>query len=266
MSNQSLTHEFYKEITCDSRHFRSGTRDKPLFYFESFMDDMDFVHVSTAVVPTTYYVFSSPTYNTLVINNNTATIPEGNYTVTEWIAAIQTTGAASSVGLTINYNAITNKLTFTGTSPLTFSSTGMHEMIGLNPGNNTNGTTTFVSPNCVNFSGPNYVVLHARMASTFNGSSIYFTKELSSADAEDKWIMIPIDQNRNSSVIYNTLPNRYFEWFDTTTRHIELYFTLGHRTETLRFNGEPFQVSLAGYTRNTMSILPVNQNMKERYS
>lgn len=264
MSNQSVNNEFYKEITLDSSQFRTGTANRPTFYFNTFMDDMDFVNVSRVIVPTTYYVFSAPNYNTITINGTTATIAAGNYTAQEWITAVLATPAATAITLAATYSPITNKLTFTASATITLSFTGsmrMYELIGLNPGSNTNGTSTFVSPNVVQFSGPNYVLLRTRMASVFNGQSLYFAQGDSQV-SNDQFVLIPLDQNRNSTVFYTSIADRYFEWFDTQTRAIEIYFTLGTRTEEVNFNGVPFQVTLAGFSRGTMHSTKIANNIK----
>lgn len=265
MSNQSATGEFFKEITLDSSQARTGTLNRPVFYFDNFMDDLDFVHVSRVILPTTYYVFSSPSYVSMTINGQTATWPAGNYTSTEWIAVLQSTSAATAVALTVSYSNVTGRLTFSGNTTLTlgFGTTQrVWELLGFNAGNNTNGTSTITAPNVANFSGPNYAVLRARMASVFNGTSIYFSEILNDTSAEDRFIMVPIDQNRNSVVFYTSIPNRYFEWFDTQTRSMEFYFTLGTRSETLDFNGASFQIQLAGYARGTMYQQKLAQNVR----
>jgi hypothetical protein len=253
--------QFYKEITLDSADFRTGSLNRPTFYFDSFMDTFDYVIPTRITVPTTYYVFSSPSYVSCTINGTAVTWAAGNYTPAEWISVVQ----PQVSGLTITYSAITNKLTFTAGSTVTvaFSATQKAwELLGFNAGSNSNGTTTLTSPNVVQFSGPNYLVLHSRIASVFNNSSIYFSKSITSGVQEDKFIMVPVDVNRNSVIYYTALPQRFFEWFDSSTRSLEFYFTLGQREELVDFNGATFQIKLAGYSRDDMSTDFENRNVR----
>jgi hypothetical protein len=86
------------------------------------------------------------------------------------------------------------------------------------------------------------------MASVFNGTNLYFSKPLSDNSSEDKMILVPINQNRNSVVNYVTVADRYFDWFDSSTRQVDFYCTLGERTEVMDFNGIAFQVVLTGFS------------------
>jgi hypothetical protein len=65
MSNE---HQLYKEITLDSSDFRTGSLNKPIYQFNGFMDELDYIHVERAVIPTTYYVFSAPRYTSMSVN------------------------------------------------------------------------------------------------------------------------------------------------------------------------------------------------------
>lgn len=263
-----MSTQFYKEVTLDSREFRTGDLNRPTFYFEHFMDDMDYLNLSRVIMPVTYYVFTSPSYNSMTINNVLVTWPPGNYTAAEWIAVIVAAPAATAVALSITYSFITNKLTFTGNVPLIFGFDNTqlaHVHLGFNAGASSNGTSTFVTPNAVQFSGPNYAVLHTRIASVFNGKSIYFSKVLSDNSPEDKFIIVPITTNRNEVVFYESLDNRFFEWFDSQTRSLEFYFTLGTRTEVLNFNGHSFQIKMGGYTKEPAATEKQSRNQIEQY-
>lgn len=254
--------EFYKEITLDSANFRTGSINRPTFYFDSFMDDFDYVIPSRLIIPTTYYVFSSPAYVSCTINGTAVSWAAGNYTPSEWIAIVQPQVA----GLTITYSTVTNKLTFAAGSTVTVSFTSTQrawELLGFNAGSNTNGTSTLTTPNVIQFSGPNYLVLHSRLASVFNNNSIYFSKNLTGATQEDNFIIVPVDVNRNSVIFYTAIPQRFFEWFDSSTKSLEFYFTLGQRTEVVDFNGGTFQIKLSGYSYdNGMQTKRANRNVR----
>lgn len=243
--------DFYKEVTLDSSQFRTGDINRPTFYFDNFMDTMDFITVNRVVLPTTYYVFTSPSYVSCTIGGTTVSWAAGNYTPDEWIAVVQ----PQVVGLTITYSLITGKLTFAkaGAFSIVFSATELsYEMLGFSSGT-TSGTNTITAPFVADFSGPNYAVLHAKMASVFNGTSIYYSRQGDDRNVvTDRFAMIPINQNRNSVVFYESTRDQYFEWFDTQTRNIEFYFTLGTRKETMTFNGQSFQIQLGGKSMQNM--------------
>jgi hypothetical protein len=268
MSNE---HQFYKEITLDSSDFRTGSLNKPTYQFNGFIDDLDYIHIERAVIPTTYYVFTSPSYTGMWVNNARITWPAGNYTPTEWIAAVQP--QVTSLGVSIAYSPITNKLSFTFASPnpsnqVAFISTDKaYELLGLNPGVNltfNNLGVVVESPNACNFSGPNFITLRSNLASVFNGSSIYFSRK-NETTPEDAFIIIPITENRNSVVFYESQPDKFFQWDDTNTRNIEFYCTLGNRDEVMNFNGESFQVKIVGFSYISMATSQINDTVKVRY-
>lgn len=253
---------FYKEVSLDSSSFKTGSKDRPTFYFNTFMDDMDYICVSKVILPTTYYVFSSPSYVSCTIGGSVVSWAAGNYTPDEWIAVVQPQVA----GLTITYSLITSKLTFSkaGAFSIVFGATeNAYELLGF-PAGTTSGTNTIVAPFIADFSGPNYCVLHTRMASVFNGSSIYFSETTEDASL-DRMKMIPIDENRNSLVIYRNEREEYFEWFDTQSRNLEFYFTLGTRKETMAFNGAAFQIVLSGQTSPTANYEKNTDNVRSYF-
>jgi hypothetical protein len=268
MSNE---HQFYKEITLDSSDFRTGSLNRPTYHFNGFIDDLDYIHVERAVIPTTYYVFTSPKYTGMWVNNARITWPEGNYTPTEWIAAIQP--QITSLGVTVAYSPITNKLTFTFSTISTSNSVEFistdraYELLGFNPGTNltvNNAGVIVQSRYACNFSGPNFITLRSNIASVFNGSSIYFTKK-NETTPEDALIIIPITENRNSVVFYESQPDKFFQWDDTNTRNIEIYCTLGNRDELIDFNGESFQIKIVGFSYVSMATSQINDTVKVRY-
>lgn len=258
--------EYYKEITLDSKTFRAGNVNRPTFYFNTFMDTLDYVNVTKAIVPTTFYVFTNNGYTSCTINSVAVSWPAGNYTPAEWIAYIAATYPA--LGVTITYSATTNKLTFTGTGSFSISFAASElafEYLGFNADSISSVANVITTPNVIQFSGPNYLILHARIASVFNDSSIYFNPSapLGVAETRDKMIMIPITENRNAVVLYDMTLDRYFEWLDSSTRNIEFYFTLGTRQDVVDFNGTSFQIKMAGfsYTGNGLTHSRVNNNV-----
>ena len=238
---------YYKEMTLSSNDFRTGNINQPIFYFDTFIDSLDKLSITRVIIPTTYYVFTAPNYVSMTINGTAVSWPPGNYLCSEWIAIVQPQVPA----VVITFSEITGRLTFTNANTtITFSSTQLAwQLLGMTA-NGTNGTipTSFTTPFSYNFSGPNYCYLRSRMASVFNGTNLYFSKPLSDNSPEDKMILVPINQNRNSVVNYVTVADRYFDWFDSSTRQVDFYCTLGERNEVMDFNGVAFQVVLTGFS------------------
>lgn len=270
MSNE---HQFYKEITLDSSDYRTGSLNKPTYQFNGFIDDLDYIHIERCVIPTTYYVFSAPFYVSMSVNGTLVEWGPGNYTPTEWITAIQP--QLTPLGVTVGYNPIRNVLGFTfaslaPTNRISFLVTQKaYELLGFNVGDNFDTDypelgNTVISPKVCNFSGPNFITLRSNLASVFNGSSIYFSKKTETTP-EDAMIIIPITENRNSVVFYESQPDKFFQWDDTSTRNIEFYCTLGNRDEVINFNGESFQVKIVGFSYISMATSQINDTVKIRY-
>ena len=256
----SSSNQFYKEINLDSSNRRGGTLNRPTFTFNHSMVNLDYVHVDRIIVPTTYYVFSGTVNLGMSINGTNVSWSAGNYTPGEWITIVQPQVA----GLTITYSQITNKLTFTHASnniTIGFAfGTRLTQLLGVDSGNH--GVLSYTGPRVVQFSGPNYLVLHARMASNFNDSSIFFHRRLITPPAQDNFILVPVTENRNGVVFYENSNDQYFEWFDASTREMEFYFTLGDGEDEVDFNGASFQIKLAGYSYTPMSNDRLNQNQQ----
>lgn len=256
----STNNQFYKEINLDSAIRRGGTLNRPTFTFNHSMVSLDYIHVDRIIVPTTYYVFKGTNNTSMSINGTSVTWSEGNYTPGEWITIVQPQVA----GLTITYSQITNKLTFTHAT--TTISIGLvpfsrlDRILGVDSG--IHGVLSYTGPRVVQFSGPNYLVLHARMASNFNDSSIFFHRRLMQPPAQDNFIIVPVTENRNGVVFYENSNDQYFEWFDASTREMEFYFTLGDGEEEVDFNGTSFQIKLAGYSYTAMTNDRLNQNQQ----
>jgi hypothetical protein len=254
----SAQHQFYKEISLDSFNRRTGTLNRPVFTFNNSMASLDYIQVNRVIVPTTYYVFTAPLNTQLTINGTNVSWAAGNYTPAEWIAVVQ----PQIPSVTITYSNITNKLTFThATNNITFSAlfqSRLNLLLGIDFVNT--GVTSYTAPRVVQFSGPNYLVLRARMASNFNDSSIFFHRRLTIPPIQDNFIMVPITENRNGVVFYENTNDQYFEWFDASTREMEFYFTLGDSTEEIDFNGASFQIKLTGYSYNPMTTDRLNTN------
>lgn len=237
----------YTDVVFSSADFSSGTQNAPIFSFQQAIDlNNDFFALRWVQFPTSYYVFSSG-YTSCTINGTAVTWPQGNYTPQEWINIV----VPQLTNITITYDPITNKLIFTHTlaNPITivFSTTQLaFSLLGLLPGTNT-GASPYSTPNCANFSGPNYMYLHSNFVSVFNQNKLYNSRQTAFPNnASDVMAMIPITVNRNAVNYYT--PSEYSYHFTPTdfTHRLSFYFTLGERPEVVDFNGLPFQVALSG--------------------
>lgn len=244
MSHSNYT---YQQIVLNSDDVASGNR----FQFNQAIDDSEFFQLKAAIIPFTYYVFTSPNYTSCTINGTTVTWAAGNYTASEWISVV----VAQLTNITITYSAITNKLTFVhglGTTiTITFSATEKaYELLGMNAGTNTNGTASFTTPKTVNFSGPNFLYLRSNtLGSIFNNSSMFYSASTRlDRNTSNIIAMIPINVNRNDIVFYENMLDIFFSWPSYGNKQIDLYCTLGNRTEIMDFNGNTFQITLHGYT------------------
>lgn len=238
----------YAMLHLNSADFVYGDINRPTFIFEHEIDNFDSLRVTRAMIPFTYYVFSSG-YTSMTIQGTAVSWPEGNYTPAEWIAIVQPQVA----GLTITYSDTTGKFTFSSASNITLSFSATQfawELIGANSGSTTPGTTTYTLPNVAQMSGPNYMYLHASNASFFNRSSMVYSicGKRTQTIANDIMAMIPIDVNRWGNIVYkedDTLDTQ-FKWDTISDKQLSFYFTLGNRTTPINFNGSTFQIWING--------------------
>lgn len=239
----------FKQLTVSSDDFTSGSKNQPVFVFNHSIDDLDYLQVTSAIIPFTYYVFSEG-YTSMTVNGVAVSWAIGNYTPDEWIAVV----SPQLPLVTITFSEITNKLTFSAGSTVSvvFNSAQLAwQHLGMIAGTNTNGTTSFTTPNVATFSGPNYMYLRSSLASVFNQESLIFSQ--SGRTGNNVLAIIPITENRNSIIFFNETRDRYFTWPTQGTKRLDLYFTLGQRLEPVNFNGEAFQVQFSSF-----SSLPAN--------
>jgi hypothetical protein len=117
------------------------------------------------------------------------------------------------------------------------------ELLGLNAGTNTNGTTTFVSPNVCQFAGPNFLYLRSSIASTFNRDELYYSQQSQpSLYPNNILAAIPISVGRYEVSFYTSNVQSFLEWSSITDKKFDMYFTLGNRREEVDFNGHSFQI------------------------
>jgi len=173
--------------------------------------------------------------------------------------------------ITVTYSPITNKITFTTAgapfsiifntidNPPTFISTqhGYREL-GFEQNVTYGPATTITSPNVVNFSGPNFAYLRSPMASIFNGRDMFFSNSTVTVTGGNILAKIPITENRNSVVNFIDESDQFLQWQNVGNKRLELYFTLGRRTDQVDFNGESFQVTIHGYSQDENSPYSYN--------
>lgn len=130
------------------------------------------ITIKEAVIPNTIYNVTSNN-NIIIVNGITYTLTPGQYTITEFIAALQTLLAVYTLVITIAPN--TYRLIFTTAAPVTYSSiangTTMGRLIGMDPVNN---LTTASSPmlNIYNLSGPMMLFIYSNVLSGSNTNMI----------------------------------------------------------------------------------------------
>ncbi len=247
----------YNVYTFDSNDFYQGSRDYPVFLFQTPLQNLDTLNLHSAIIPTTYYVFSGDFYTSCAINGQNVTWPAGNYTPASWIATI----SPSLTNTSVTYSDITNRLTITntaGNASITFNQNQRsNELLGFNTGNTTSGTSTLTAPFVANFSGPNFVYLRSNIASVFNQDEIAFTASqsinnntFSYTNPQNILAMIPITVNTGSVTFHFDQSQRYLFFANTTMRKPEFYFTLGNRQTVLGFNGQSFQLILHGFAKS----------------
>lgn len=126
------------------------------------------VEVIGAEIPYTFYGVTA-TNNRIVwtlSGPHTCTVTPGNYTVSQFVTALQTAMNAVQAGWTITYSAQTYKLTFSHASAFTIDmsnasgTTTMSRVIGLAA--TTTLATSKVMTNAVNVSGPRYLLIKSR--------------------------------------------------------------------------------------------------------
>ena len=120
--------------------------------------------VTHAEIPNSFYLVNA-TNNTLVINASTYTITPGNYNAINFQSAITT--FLTSLGITISYNLITNKYTFTSATSFTIQSTSTcQRFLGL--GTTALSGTSIASPYVCNFLPIPRLLIRSQAFSTTN--------------------------------------------------------------------------------------------------
>lgn len=243
----------YRQLYLNSADFYTGSTNNPTFSFNHELSDFDYIKLEEVIVPFTYYVFSSPSNVSCTINGVNVVWPAGNYTPSEWIAVV----VPQVVGLSITYSGITGKMTFTHTTNpvvITFSASQQaFDLLGLRAGTNTNGTTTFVTPDVCRFAGPNFLYLRSSIASTFNRDELYYSQQSQQVVPYPNNILaaIPVTVGRYEVSFYTSNVQSFLEWNSITDKKFDMYFTLGNRTEVVDFNGHTFQLFFGIMSKTT---------------
>lgn len=232
------------------------------------MEEIQYFQIQRVVVPFTYYVFSGVTgngYVSMTLNGTAITWAAGNYTPTQWIAAI---ASQLPSGFSIVYNAVNGKLVFSYSSNVVISFAATEyawQWLGLNSGTTTTGVTTYTAPNVAQFSGPNYVYLRSNLASVWNNDKMFYSRSIKDGSG-DILMQIPITSNSGGVTDYQDVSQKFFRFTNSTTRQLDFYFTLGDLTtqgpdSPLAFNGVPFVVKLHGY--DFPKATGINANYKQ---
>ena len=261
---------WYRELTFNSDDFKYNTQNTPGFVFDQQIQDVSLLQVHRLTIPTTYYVFAAPYYVSCTINGQTVSWPEGNYSAASWIATVQPLLTNTS----ITYSQVTGKISIstTNASVASISFVGAPvppatsptpelawELLGFNRGTTTNGTSTIIAPKVAQFSGPNFMYLRSSiLASVVNNETMSYSASTTNTNAtplfsqsDNILAMIPITENTGSVVNYIDQSTRFLWFSPTTLRRVDFYFTLGNRSFPVNFNGIPFQIRLACYSKDS---------------
>ncbi len=279
----------YEEYWLDSLN-NSGSQgsapatDWPIFEFGNVsLNDLVGIKVLEVQIPFSYYIFTTANQTFQMIENGYSqvpvTIPIGNYTINQFlpvmIAALNAASITSGSGntWTVTYTSVTNKITFTASATdytFIFGSAGggldsngqvilpnsgnrnPRLWIGFPAGTSSSVAKVLVSPNSIQLSGPNYMLLN----STIIGSGIhgYLPKgaiALGGGPSGPQMAMIPINVNENGIILWQD-PSPLM-WFNRDTKTsltaLDFYFTLGNLGSSttqypLAFNGIPFSLKI----------------------
>jgi hypothetical protein len=136
----------------------------PNVYFKDKIVREIMLSVTHAEIPNSFYLVNA-TNNTLVINASSFTIPPGNYNVLNFITAI--TSFLSGLGISISYNSVTNKYTFSSLTSFTIQTTSTcKQFIGM--GSTALTGTIVVSPYVCNFLPLSRLLIRSTAFSTTN--------------------------------------------------------------------------------------------------
>ena len=264
------TSYWYRELTFNSDDFKFNTQNSPGFVFDQQIQDISLLQVHRVIIPTTYYVFSAPYYVSCTINGQSVSWPAGNYSATSWIATV----LPLLTNTNITYSSVTGRITISTTNASTASISFVGnptppattpppelawEILGFNRGTTSNGTSTITAPRVAQFSGPNFMYLRSStLASVVNNETMSYSASTTNVNAtplfnqqDNILAMIPIDENTGGVVNYVNDSARFLWFSPTTLRRVDFYFTLGNRSFPVDFNGIPFQIRLACYSKDT---------------
>jgi hypothetical protein len=156
-------------LYLDSKHRTTGTTTDFSVTLASSINKVLEAEIIGAEIPYTFYGITANN-NRLVWTGNgaeyTCTVAPGNYTVNQFVAALQTAMNAQQAGWAITYSSRTYKLTFDHAQTFTIDMTNgagtttMKGVIGLAA--QTAAGTTATLTNAVNVSGPRYLLIKSR--------------------------------------------------------------------------------------------------------
>ena len=237
------------------------------------------VKVLEAQIPFSYYVFNS-TNNTFILNESApvaphlVTIPEGNYTITEFVAALKlaldTSGGAGVY--TVTYSSVTMKLTISTTQVFNFdfgtnTYTSPHQEMGFSIGVSQSGAGNILTSFAIMVTGPNYLYVN----STRLGSLIELylpasgNSTVRSGNDGPQIAKIPVTA-QPGGVMYWQDPDP-MKWFNlenlASLSEIDFYLTLGSNPRPIDFNGQGFSLKI-GVIENAASTQDFQHNGDEK--
>lgn len=140
----------------------------PNIYFKDKIVREIMLSITHAEIPNSFYTINS-TNNKLIINSSTYTITPGNYNALTFQSAI--TSFLSTLSITLAYNLVTNKYTFTSATSFTIQATSTCKQF-LGMGSTALSGTSITSPFVCNFLPIPRLLIRSQAFSTsnYNGS------------------------------------------------------------------------------------------------
>jgi hypothetical protein len=181
------------EVIVDSKDRNYTNYPNPNYYIvdlDQTYKDVVSIELISSIVPKSQYIINSNN-NTIYFNEGgsdlTATITEGNYTISTLLAALKSSmDTVGGLTYTLTNDTLTNKITISATGTFSLLFDGGEEnyldgtrtvykensigpIIGF-PRSDLSGASTYTAPNQYNLNGENYVLLEIKDLENLNSS------------------------------------------------------------------------------------------------
>lgn len=258
----------YIELALDSYDSSASSlnvskTDWPTFYFKVPLLNIAGIKIIQAEIPFSYYTVNRYN-NTFILKEGpstaTVTIPVGNYstiTIPATLSAALNAVSPSGHTYTVAYSIPMQKLVITSSSgdfTLTFGSaddtgnTNIRILLGMQAADNTSVSSTLISPNVVQLSGPNYLYLRSNSLTQVPLILPQGAVNNGGGNEGNQICRIPVNVNPGD-VIYYTDPHP-IRWSSLSNlnqlQQLDLYLSMGNESSDspLELNGLSFSVKV----------------------